>query len=342
MFGVMVRHVIPLAAEVSKIIAEVSQGSDLLIHAFTFTSIGPALAKHHGIPDISIQLFPIFAVTGEFPSPAFLPFFNLKIYNRLTHWLSNQGYWHFSRFSYSWIRTRLPEIDFPDKIIWPYRKNISSSSHLVFAISSQVLPHPSDWPEYARQVGYLISETPPDWQPQPDLARFLKEGPPPVYFGFGSMITRDADRIQKICIEALNRTQQRGIFQGFDTSLSKRDFPEFVYPVKSVPHNWLFPQMGVIVHHGGAGTTAASLRAGRPTNVVPFTSDQPFWARRVAALGAGPRPIPLRRLTVENLSEAIQTAVNDPEIIQNAAKIGVKLQGEDGLEEIINLVNELI
>jgi UDP:flavonoid glycosyltransferase YjiC (YdhE family) len=101
--------------------------------------------------------------------------------------------------------------------------------------------------------------------------------------------------------------------------------------VEDIPHSWLFPQLAAVVHHGGAGTTAAGLRAGRPTVVVPFFTDQPFWGRRVHDLGAGPLPLPHKQLTAAGLAAAIRQAVGDPQIRARAATLSTRLQAEDGV-----------
>jgi UDP:flavonoid glycosyltransferase YjiC (YdhE family) len=93
-----------------------------------------------------------------------------------------------------------------------------------------------------------------------------------------------------------------------------------------------------VVHHGGAGTTAAGLRAGLPSILTPFSSDQPFWARRVEALGVGPKPIPIERLTADNLAEAMRIAVTDETIRARAAELGAKIRAEDGVSRAVEII----
>jgi len=120
--------------------------------------------------------------------------------------------------------------------------------------------------------------------------------------------------------------------------LGKGDLPETILRVDSIPHDWLFPRVAAVVHHGGSGTTATGLRFGRPTVVVPFFADQPFWGERVYRLGAGPKPIPFTRLSVDNLARAIDLAVSDPSIRQNAEGLGARLQGEDGVGKAVSFI----
>lgn len=109
-------------------------------------------------------------------------------------------------------------------------------------------------------------------------------------------------------------------------------------PIDAVPHDWLFPQVAAVVHHGGAGTTAAGLRAGVPSIVIPFMGDQPCWGERVSQLGVGPKPIPRRRLSVEGLAAAIRTATIDPEIRARAAGLGAQIRAEDGVARAVEAV----
>ncbi|MFC7730909.1 glycosyltransferase [Actinomadura keratinilytica] len=140
----------------------------------------------------------------------------------------------------------------------------------------------------------------------------------------------------RIVRTALRLAGVRGIVQG-DPSTSDDD----VLAVRDVPHSWLFPQMAAVVHHGGAGTTAAGLRAGVPTVVCPFFGDQPYWAERVTALGAGPRPVPFRTLTVPRLAQAIRQAVQDEDIWRRATALGRRIRTENGLEKACGFIDAL-
>jgi UDP:flavonoid glycosyltransferase YjiC (YdhE family) len=119
------------------------------------------------------------------------------------------------------------------------------------------------------------------------------------------------------------------------------DLPASVFMLDSVPFSWLFLRMAAVVHHGGAGTTAAGLRAGVPSVVIPFFADQPFWGQKVEELGVGPSPIPLRKLTVDRLSQAIRTAVNDPAIRQQATELGSKIMAEDGIANAVAILEKM-
>jgi len=152
-----------------------------------------------------------------------------------------------------------------------------------------------------------------------------------VYVGFGS-IGDPALAVQttELVIEALRRSGQRGILATGWSGMSKIDnLPEELFILESAPHSWLFPRMAAVVHHGGAGTTAAGLKAGVPSIIIPHSNDQFAWGRRVYELGAGSRPIPRKKLSAEKLSEAIKLVLTT-EIIEAAKDLGVKIRSEDG------------
>lgn len=210
---------------------------------------------------------------------------------------------------------------------------------VLYCYSPQVFPPPPDWPDTTVATGYWFLDTPRTWTPPEYLERFLTSGPPPVYVGFGSISGKDARKTAGIVVEALHKAGQRGILStgwgGLDTS----DVPEDIIKIASVPHDYLFDHVAAVVHHGGAGTTAAGLRAGKPTVICPFFGDQPFWGRCVSNLGAGPRPIPQKRLTAENLANAVKIAATDPEMKKRAADLGTRIRAENGVAKAVDIIN---
>jgi sterol 3beta-glucosyltransferase len=149
------------------------------------------------------------------------------------------------------------------------------------------------------------------------------------------MNNTDPEELTEIVVRALEATGQRGILATGWGGIGDSDLPDTVFRVEEVPHDWLFERVGVAVHHGGAGTTAASLRAGVPTVMVPFFADQPFWGWRVAQLGVGPEPIPRRSLTVEQLANAIQQTTADRDMNSRAIALGRRIRGENGIERAV-------
>lgn len=105
--------------------------------------------------------------------------------------------------------------------------------------------------------------------------------------------------------------------------------PENVYLLGNVPHDWLFPRCSAVVHHGGAGTTAIGIALGKPTVIVPFFGDQPWWASMVYRAGAGPEAVPFKKLTADKLAENITRAL-EPDVKEKAQELAEKIKGEDG------------
>jgi sterol 3beta-glucosyltransferase len=124
--------------------------------------------------------------------------------------------------------------------------------------------------------------------------------------------------------------------------LKTSDVPSNIYALDGVPHDWLFPHVAAVVHHSGSGTTASGLRAGKPTVICPFLGDQPFWGNVIYQRGAGPKPIPQRRLTAYNLAEAITQATQDVEMQQQAKELGEKIRAEDGVGSAVEVVHKIV
>lgn len=172
---------------------------------------------------------------------------------------------------------------------------------------------------------------------------------PIIYIGFGSIIVPDPDEVTRIITDAVMKADVRAVVskgwssrmqdkaQGLETneaSIQDRksqdetvqvhnEFPDTIYWVKSVPHDWLFPMMAGVVHHGGAGTTAAGLRAGIPTVVKPFFADQFFWGERLEEMNIG---LCLKEMSVESLSNAVKTIIADESMKKTARLVGEKIR----------------
>ena len=149
--------------------------------------------------------------------------------------------------------------------------------------SPSLLPKPKDWGDHVAVPGYLFQDDKALYEPPAALQGFLKAGTPPVYIGFGSIVVEDSAALTNIVIEAVQQVSYRAIIHGGWSGLGQPNnslapsTPNIFVLQADCPHDWLFPQVSCVVHHGGAGTTAAGLRAGRPTVVVPFFGDQFFW-----------------------------------------------------------------
>lgn len=211
----------------------------------------------------------------------------------------------------------------------------------LLAASPELVPPAPEWGRRLRQVGSWQLPAPPEWEQSPELTDFLASGPPPVYVGFGSMMSRDPRATTLVVLEALRRAGARGLVSSGWTGLHAEDLPDEVRLVGEVPHAWLLPQVAAAVHHGGAGTTGAAARAGVPQLVVSHVGDQPYWGRRVAALGIGPDPIPRHRLDEVSLSAALRRMLDDPGMADRAADLGARVGAEDGATRAVELLERL-
>ncbi|KAF3387337.1 Sterol 3-beta-glucosyltransferase UGT80A2 [Penicillium rolfsii] len=201
--------------------------------------------------------------------------------------------------------------------------------------SPSLLPKPPDWADNIDVCGFgfLMSES--SYTPPPEIASFLAAGLKPIYIGFGSIVVDNPEKLTRIVFEAVTKTGQRAIVSKGWGNLGADEVPDNILMIGNCPHDWLFRQVSCVIHHGGAGTTAAGLALGRPTIIVPFFGDQPFWGSIVARAGAGPLPIPYKRLNTQNLSDAIQKAL-ETSTRERAQEIAMKMQEESGVRHGVN------
>ena len=283
---------------------------------------------------------PLYVPTGESPAFGFprLPlgrWYNLATYRVIEFITRRSG----GRFVGKWRRSLGMSKKRP-----PYFRHADGSPvAALHAYSSAVIPRPSDWPEHATVTGYWFLDAPKGLEPDRALVEFLQQGPPPIYVGFGSIFGRDPRATAERVIEAVRLSGQRAILAPGWGGMDLREFnlPETMLSIDAVPHDWLFPQVSAVIHHGGCGTTAAGLRAGRRTIICPFFGDQPFWGRVVHELGVGPQPIPQRKLTPERLAQAISQTMDDHEMEGRADQLGKQIRSELGVQNAVRFIDEL-
>jgi sterol 3beta-glucosyltransferase len=316
------------------------QGMDLLVVGVGGMSVALGLAEKLKLPLLQAYIFP-FTPTKAFPAillPPFVAKFGGFV-NLLSHHLFRQVMWQGARKGDRLARQQV--LGLPPAPFW----GLYNSVHLqrfpiLYGFSPCILPKPADWKNTCL-TGYWFLDEAADWTPPTALLEFLDGGKPPVHIGFGSMGSRNPEQTADLVLRAIAMTGQRAILQSGWGGLSKTDLPETVFIVDSISHSWLFPRVAAVVHHGGAGTTAAGLRAGVPTIIIPFFGDQPFWGRRVAELGVGTEPIPRKQLTAKRLATAIHQAVTDQAMRQQAADLGAKIRAEDGMANVVDIVQKI-
>lgn len=330
----LMSHAIEIGADIARQTETACKDADLIIHTFSHAVGAHTLAREMNIPDIHIQTFPMFTPTGDYPNIA-MPDLKIPALNRFTHYVSQKITWWTSRLGYEQVRRRagLPK----RKLYSPFDDDpLRLPTPILCAWSPGVLPPSSDWNANVHVTGYYFFNVDASYQAPAELQEFLATGEPPVCISFGSMVNRDAEKIDRIVRESLKQTNQRGIVLSGWGSVQHTSSKDLLY-LEAVPHDWLLPRCRMVIHHGGAGTTSAGLRAGIPNIVVPFMADQPFWGRRVHAIGAGPEPILVKNLSAENLSRAMIVAESKA-IRESAQSIGHKLRGEDGVGQAIRLI----
>ena len=305
-----------------------------------------ALGGYHisealGVPGFLAHPIPMFSPTSAFPNPV-LPVTDLGgPLNRLSYGaflrLSTAS---FHRTINRWRRETL---GLPQRRLLaselvlhgvPVRKLIGCSPHVV--------PPPADWDRCTTMTGYWFLDGTGDWRPPVHLADFLEGGPPPVYVGFGSLGGWTSREVVGAALSALERSGKRGVLVTGGGRVPS-GVPDDVCVIESAPHEWLFPRMAAVVHHGGVGTTAEGLRAGTPCVICPTTmNDQLFWGRRVFELGVGPEPIPQKKLTAEMLLHAIQVATEDDRVRERAAALGEKIRAERGVARAVEVIGSAV
>ncbi len=215
------------------------------------------------------------------------------------------------------------------------------SDHIpvLHGFSSCVLPKPSDWSDSMHITGYWFLDPPEDWVAPKGLLEFLRQGPPPVCVGFGSMNDPDTRTIIKKAVQGVLKAGHRVILL---TGWSGQDFEDLscpdLYVAKSIPHAWLFPKISAVVHHGGAGTTGAAVKAGIPSVIIPFFFDQGFWADRMEKLGAGPPLLPKKALTPDAMAAWINKALTDKGIHETLNRLSFQVNTENGIDNAVNLL----
>lgn len=327
----MRRHAHQLTANMSAYFED----ADLVLGGMAGLLGAFSVAEKLGIPVIQTHVFPL-TPTRAFGSPL-TPTLPLgRVLNRASFHLMRQVLWQSSQLADKITRKALGLRPMPP---WgPYQALVRQRVPVLYGFSKHIVPPPSDWDSLQHVTGYWFHNAPSVWEPPTDLLHFLQAGDPPVYVGFGSMGNRNPEETTHIALKALSVSGQRGVLASGWGGLAEIPLPESVYMIRAVPHDWLFPRMAAVVHHGGAGTTAAGLRAGVPNVIVPFFGDQRFWGQRVSALGAGTAPIPRKQMNAENLAEAISIAVQNPTMRQRATELGRQIEVEDGVGQAVALI----
>ncbi len=327
----------PLYRRMLHTAAQACRGSDLLIHGLP-TIWGAHIAEGLGIPAVRANLQPL-TPTREFPS-ALLPFrFSLSgIGNWFSHWAVTQATWLSWRSEINHAR----HADFglgPAQLLDPSLKADSAQPLTLNAFSEIVVPRPRDWNEKQVITGYwrLKEETSERVDELGRVQKFINSSKNPITIGFGSPGTQG---YLSMLEEALNIAKAQAVLtlpEKYHREIKSKN----IFPIEYAPHDWLYKRVRVAIHHGGAGTTSASLHAGIPTITMPLAIDQFFWGERIQKLGVG-LSIPQRKLNAENLAQAIIKALNNSSMQSKAKSIHEKLNKEDGVHAATKELQKII
>ena len=314
---------------------EMCQDADVLLFS-VLSPWGYSIAEQKGIPCMAGMLHPL-ERTHEFPMQMIPADLGGEL-NWLSHSVTEQLFQlavggEINRFRLS---LGLPPQRFPSTLFGLLRqKNIP----LLCNLSPTVVSRPRDWPDRIHMNGYWFLPPFPSWTPPLELTGFLAGGEAPVYIGFGSLVSTDAYMTSRMVSQALGALGRRGILLEGWGGLTNAGFdPRRILMVADVPHHWLFERMAAVVQHGGAGTTASALRAGVPQVLVPHMQDQPYWGRKMHALGVSPAPVRRALLSRASLESALRVASEDQALQARASEIGRRIRAEEGLEKTIAVI----
>ena len=316
---------------------EAARSADALVVTGPSYYIGHSIAEKLRIPFMQAYVQPLHP-TREFPSPLFPAAVKGSApLNLLTYYIGGQMFWQGLRSAVNKARRDLLDLP-PTPFLGPFAELMREKYPVVYGFSRHVIPKPKAWEDWLHVTGFWFLDHDDGWTPPADLQAFLDAGAPPVYIGFGSMADRNPERMTAIALGALERSGQRGVLLTGWGGISQYDLPDTVIKVESAPHSWLFPRMAAVVHHGGAGTTAAGLRAGKPSIIIPFFGDQPFWGQRVSMLGVG-TSLSRKSLSAETLGDAISRAVTDNAMRSAADRLGEAIRAENGVARAVEVID---
>jgi sterol 3beta-glucosyltransferase len=305
------------------------QGSDLLIESPS------AMAGIHIAEALRIPYFRGFTMpwtrTRAYPHAFAVPENRMGgAYNYITYVMFDNIFWkaiagQVNRWRNNELGLKATTLDKMQQNKVPFLYNYSPS----------VVPPPLDYPDWIRITGYWFLNEGSDWSPPAELSDFIAraraDGKKIVYIGFGSIVVSDPAALTRTVVESVLKADVRCILsKGWsdrlgDPSSTKAEIPlpPEIHQIQSAPHDWLFSQIDAATHHGGAGTTGASLRAGVPTIIKPFFGDQFFFGGRVEDLGVG---LCMKKLNVSVFSRALWEATHSERMIVRARNLGIQIR----------------
>jgi sterol 3beta-glucosyltransferase len=304
--------------------------------------LGFFIAQEKKLISVMANPFPVIA-TRDYPAILFYTSPRLgRLFNNITHLIFEKVFWSLSKSAVVefWSKSVKSKMNFSTS---PVRQQIESGMPLINGYSNLFFNQSKNWQSNIHTTGNWFVEKEPNFIPSIELTNFIEYGEQPIYIGFGSMKELDTFKTTLSIIKnALEITKQRAVVGlGWSKLTFNESIPDNIFLIESIPHSWLFPKMKTVIHHGGAGTTATGLRAGKPTIIIPHNADQPAWGQRVFELGVGSKPIKKTNLTADSLASAIYFT-QQQNIILNADKLGQELRKENGVTNAVKIINDYI
>ncbi len=314
-------------------ITDSCRNADAIICSY-FGSVFYSIAEMFDIPCIQIHLFPM-DPTGECPIASVRNMHLGEWFNRISYKI---GYFLIGLFEKiiltEWRKANgliLKKITtHPDYLVCKHCVPV------IYATDPSVFPPPKDWNSSIYMTGFFFDEK-TLYKTNPDLESFFKNGDTPIYIGFGSMNTGNMSKLIDIMIKSVRESGLRAVFN-IGESPNSMNSDSVIMFIREVPHDWLFPRVRAVVHHGGVGTTAIGLKYGKPSLIIPFSGDQPFWAEQVRKAGCGPKPIARNHITIRNMTKALLDLTNNKTYYENARRIGEELTNRHGVLKTADLV----
>ncbi|KAI0010732.1 glycosyltransferase family 1 protein [Xylariaceae sp. FL0662B] len=317
------------------------QGSDLLIESPS------AMAGIHIAEALAIPYFRAFTMpwtrTRAYPHAFVMPEHKMGgAYNYVTYVMFDNVFWKATAHQVN--RWRNNVLGLPNTNLEKLQPN---KVPFLYNFSPAVVAPPLDYSDWIRVTGYWFLDEGANWTPPDDLRNFIaqarKDDKKLVYVGFGSIIVPDPAKMTQEVIDAVLKADVRCVLsKGWSDRLGNKDaaipeqtLPPEIFQIKSAPHDWLFAQMDAAAHHGGSGTTGASLRAGIPTIIRPFFGDQFFFGSRVEDLGVG---VCLRRWGANSFARALWECTHDGRMISRARVLGETIRKENGVDTAIQCI----
>lgn len=328
----------PLYKKMLQTAFEACKDSDLLIYGLP-TLWGSHIAEALKIPSVRAMLQPL-SPTNDFAS-ALLPFrFSLRYINWISHFMVTQMIYLSWRAEINYARQTLFGLG-SAPLLDASLRNYSAQPLTLNGFSEQIVNRPKDWNDKQIVTGYWRNNSGVEQLAVQEIEQQVARLHNPIAIGFGSPSMKDISQTLSMLEKALTLANAQAILtipSKWHSEIKSKN----IFPVEYAPHDWLYKQVKVAVHHGGAGTTSASLHAGIPTITLPLAIDQFFWGERIYKIGVGPQAIPQRKLTAERLASAIQIALSDETMKARAKAVSEKLSLENGIQLAVSLMRKII